>query len=161
PVCSTLIAKCEAWVSAAALAACLYRQTSSKGGSSDTEVKLLTVSPAGSPASLRQVTTVTPVAKQPSASRKVRGSCPLRYSPLVDGSAIDRAITRLRWSASNCPLSGASYSASHHVTGISFARLPRSARLRPMISVPLRRMLFWAAAVFAFAMAVLPHPPEL
>src|SRR5437762_4357487 len=30
-----------------------------------------------------------------------------------------------------------------------------------MISVPLRRILFWAAAIFAFAMAVLPHPPEL
>jgi VanZ family protein len=30
-----------------------------------------------------------------------------------------------------------------------------------MISVPLRRLLFWAAAFFAFLMAVLPHPPEL
>jgi VanZ family protein len=30
-----------------------------------------------------------------------------------------------------------------------------------MISVPLRRLLFWAAAAFAFVMAVLPHPPEL
>jgi VanZ family protein len=30
-----------------------------------------------------------------------------------------------------------------------------------MISVPLRRWLFWAAAVFALVMAVLPHPPEL
>src|SRR6266581_3460708 len=29
------------------------------------------------------------------------------------------------------------------------------------ISVPLRRMLFWAAALLAFVMAVLPHPPEL
>ena len=29
------------------------------------------------------------------------------------------------------------------------------------ISVPLRRVLFWAAAIFAFVMAVLPHPPEL
>ena len=46
------------------------RQTSSSGGSSDTEVKLLTVNPAGVPSSVRQVTTVTPVAKQPSASRK-------------------------------------------------------------------------------------------
>src|SRR6476660_6073036 len=78
----TLIAKCEARVSASALAACLYRHTSSSGGSSETEVKLLTVIPAGSRSSLRQVTTVTPVAKQPSASRRVRGSCPLRYSCL-------------------------------------------------------------------------------
>ena len=30
-----------------------------------------------------------------------------------------------------------------------------------MISVPLRRLLFWAAAIFALVMAVLPHPPEL
>src|SRR3954451_10973604 len=30
-----------------------------------------------------------------------------------------------------------------------------------MISAPLRRALFWAAATFAFAMAILPHPPEL
>src|SRR5205085_9423502 len=30
-----------------------------------------------------------------------------------------------------------------------------------MISVPLRRILFWAAAIFAFAMAIMPHPPEL
>jgi VanZ family protein len=29
------------------------------------------------------------------------------------------------------------------------------------ISVPLRRLLFWAAALFALVMAVLPHPPEL
>jgi len=29
------------------------------------------------------------------------------------------------------------------------------------ISVPLRRLLFWAAALLAFVMAVLPHPPEL
>jgi hypothetical protein len=30
-----------------------------------------------------------------------------------------------------------------------------------MIPVPARRLLFWAAAVFAFVMAVVPHPPEL
>ena len=29
------------------------------------------------------------------------------------------------------------------------------------VSVPLRRLLFWTAATFAFVMAVLPHPPEL
>ena len=26
---------------------------------------------------------------------------------------------------------------------------------------PLPRLLFWAAAIFAFVMAVIPHPPEL
>src|SRR5207253_3312159 len=80
PVWSTLTAKCDASTNAPALAAALARQTSSSGGSSETEVKLLTVSPAGDPSAPWQVTTVTPVAKQPSASRNVRGSCPLRYS---------------------------------------------------------------------------------
>ena len=30
-----------------------------------------------------------------------------------------------------------------------------------MIPVTARRLLFWGAALFAFVMAVLPHPPEL
>lgn len=30
-----------------------------------------------------------------------------------------------------------------------------------MIPVWLRRLLFWAAATFAFVMALLPHPPQL
>jgi len=30
-----------------------------------------------------------------------------------------------------------------------------------MISVSARRLLFWAAAIFAFVMAIIPHPPEL
>ena len=30
-----------------------------------------------------------------------------------------------------------------------------------MIPVPARRLLFWAAATFAFVMAVVPQPPEL
>jgi VanZ family protein len=30
-----------------------------------------------------------------------------------------------------------------------------------MIPVTVRRLLFWAAAIFAFAMAVVPHPPEV
>ena len=30
-----------------------------------------------------------------------------------------------------------------------------------MIPVPARRLAFWSAAVFAFVMAVIPHPPEL
>ena len=29
------------------------------------------------------------------------------------------------------------------------------------VSVRIRRLIFWAAAIFAFVMAVLPHPPEL
>jgi VanZ family protein len=30
-----------------------------------------------------------------------------------------------------------------------------------MIPVTVRRLLFWAAAIFAFVMAVVPHPPEV
>lgn len=30
-----------------------------------------------------------------------------------------------------------------------------------MVPLWLRRLLFWAAAIFAFVMAVLPHPPEV
>lgn len=30
-----------------------------------------------------------------------------------------------------------------------------------MIPIPARRLLFWAAAIFAFVMAILPHPPEI
>ena len=29
------------------------------------------------------------------------------------------------------------------------------------VSVPARRLLFWVAAIFAFVMAIVPHPPEL
>ena len=29
-----------------------------------------------------------------------------------------------------------------------------------MVPVSIRRLLFWGAALFAFVMAVLPHPPE-
>ena len=43
--------------------------SSSNGGSSDTEVKLLAVKPTGFPSSSKLVTMVTPVAKQPKASR--------------------------------------------------------------------------------------------
>ena len=46
------------------------RQTSRIGGSSETEVKLFAVKPAGSARALSVVVTiVTPVAKAPSASR--------------------------------------------------------------------------------------------
>ena len=34
-------------------------------------------------------------------------------------------------------------------------------RLRDWSATPTARALFWAAALFAFVMAVLPHPPEV
>src|SRR5687768_17685364 len=67
--------------------------TSNRGGSSDTEVKLLAVKPTGLPLPSTQVTTVTPVAKQPSASRKVRGSEPVRYSRTGASSAIAKGYS--------------------------------------------------------------------
>ena len=59
-------------------------------------MKLLAVSPTGLPWSSRQVTTVTPVAKQPSASRKVRGSEPVRYSRETGASVIAGRHSGLR-----------------------------------------------------------------
>lgn len=29
------------------------------------------------------------------------------------------------------------------------------------LPIPMRRLLFWAAAIFAFVMAILPHPPDI
>lgn len=45
------------------------KQTSTSGGSSDSEVTVLAVVPTGSPSSPTDVTTVTPVAKRPIACR--------------------------------------------------------------------------------------------
>jgi hypothetical protein len=49
-------------------------QNSTNGGSSDSEANELMVTPADRPSSPTVVTTQTPEAKRPSASRKVRGS---------------------------------------------------------------------------------------
>src|SRR6218665_4009996 len=49
------------------------RLHSTSGGSSDTELKELAVSPTNLPAALRAVTMVTPVANMPRASRNSRG----------------------------------------------------------------------------------------
>jgi hypothetical protein len=48
------------------------RLHSTSGGSSDTEAKELMVTPTGTPSALRAVTTATPVANSPSASRRER-----------------------------------------------------------------------------------------
>ena len=73
----TLIAKCEAAENTGQLAAALAMQTRINGGSSDTEVKEFAVKPTRSAATLRVVMIVTPVANQPSASRKARWSTEL------------------------------------------------------------------------------------
>ena len=51
-----------------------WTQTRTSAGSRDTELKALAVSPATGPPGAASVTTVTPVAKRPSASRKCRRS---------------------------------------------------------------------------------------
>src|SRR5215208_1238657 len=59
----------------------LSMQTSINGGSSETDEKALTVMPPGLPSSYFTVTTVTPLAKRPSAARNsslLTGIAPLR-----------------------------------------------------------------------------------
>ena len=60
------------------------RLHSTRGGSSDTELKELAVNPTGSPVALRAVTMVTPVANIPSAAlnsdREKLGACALRLN---------------------------------------------------------------------------------
>ena len=68
-----------------ALPELLAIHTSSNGGSSDTLVKLFAVRPTGRPSGAWAVMMVTPVAKQPIASRNVRASEPERYSGMKRG----------------------------------------------------------------------------
>src|SRR5712691_12498574 len=71
---STLTAKYSASRNTGALDAARDRLHSTMGGSSDTEVKELTVMPAGRPPLPKVVTRHTPVGKRPSALRKSRAS---------------------------------------------------------------------------------------
>jgi hypothetical protein len=52
------------------------KQTSSRGGSSDSDVTALAVVPTGSPSSPTEVTSVTPVAKCPIVSRNSAAETP-------------------------------------------------------------------------------------
>jgi hypothetical protein len=70
------IAKCSLSVNAFKHLADLLRLQSTSGGSMDTELKLLTVIPAG-PLSVDVVTTVTPVAKFPKTSLNPKSSTQL------------------------------------------------------------------------------------
>jgi hypothetical protein len=61
-------------------------QTRARGGSSDTEVNELAVSPTRRPSSQTVVITVTPVVKHPKAWRSARASCaPPSPSSIVTG----------------------------------------------------------------------------
>ncbi len=70
---STLIAKCVAASNAARLGLARRSDHSTSGGSSDSALNELTVRPKATPSAPRQVTTVTPVAKAPSAARSAAG----------------------------------------------------------------------------------------
>src|SRR6202044_2237017 len=64
-----LMANARALRKTSKLPARLAMQASTRGGSSETEVKEFAVKPRGSPSAAIVVTTVTPVTKQPSARR--------------------------------------------------------------------------------------------
>src|SRR6218665_45855 len=70
---STWMAECEPLAKTGMVLAPCARLHSTSGGSSDTELKELAVSPTNLPAELRAVTMVTPVANMPRASRNSRG----------------------------------------------------------------------------------------
>src|SRR5258708_1241968 len=67
-----LTAKCLALRKVFRLNALRSRQNDTKGGSSDTEAKELTVMPTNRPSGSQVVMTAMPVANQPSALRKSR-----------------------------------------------------------------------------------------
>src|SRR3989344_2367574 len=69
---STWMAQCEPSAKVGKVLAPCDRLHSTSGGASDTELKELAVSPTRSPAAVRAVTMVTPVANMPSASRNSR-----------------------------------------------------------------------------------------
>src|SRR5690606_40753173 len=73
-------AQCSAFLKTSRLLDVLARLHRTMGGSRDTELKLLAVSPTGSPSAARVVTMVTPVVKVPRALRNSRVS----NSPLAD-----------------------------------------------------------------------------
>src|SRR5215475_7686333 len=95
-----LIAKCAVHAKSGKLPALRAMQTSTSGGSSETEVKELAVKPRGRLSSSMAVTTVTPVTKQPKARRSSSGSSTMDLSAArahrsTNGSAIgcdDRLI---------------------------------------------------------------------
>ena len=103
---------------------------------------------AGLPASSRQVTTVTPVAKQPSASRSVRGSCPLRYSPLVAWSAIGPAIALAR---ANATEHLGAERRLRRITQQFSSRVPRVPLGVPVVLQPLNRCQAALTLLFPFA----------
>ena len=79
---STCTAKAAPGAKADRLLLLFVRHHSSSGGSSDTELKEFAVTPTGSPSGRTAVTTVTPVANSPKASRSCRWLNELRVTPL-------------------------------------------------------------------------------
>src|SRR5439155_19379434 len=85
---STLIAKCVACTKAPTLVLARRSDHSTSGGSSDSALKELAVSPTGAPPPSVQLTMVTPVVKRPSAARSACGeSSPLPLTGAPSGCA--------------------------------------------------------------------------
>src|SRR5215469_7578532 len=77
------------------------RHHSSSGGSSDTEVKEFAVTPTGSPSGRTAVTTVTPVANSPNASRRSRCVNEL-LKRVTSGSSLPAARSALARAQRRC-----------------------------------------------------------
>ncbi|MNH13884.1 hypothetical protein D3C79_734670 [compost metagenome] len=77
-------AKCDACSNTSWLVERLSMLHKINAGSSDTELKLLAVTPTVRPSGAAAVTTVTPVAKLPSARRKARLSKPAAVAVSLD-----------------------------------------------------------------------------
>src|SRR5687767_6895055 len=91
------------------------------GGTSDTDVKALAVSPAGRPSPSRVVTTVTPLAKLPRPRRKSSGETTLVLVP--SPSRFFKFFARLDDSVGLTPPRAGPYT-SDRVTGGSGQSLP-------------------------------------
>src|SRR6266516_5065709 len=97
----TLKAKPQPAWKAPRLGARRCRQTSTSGGSSDTEVNELAVKPRSSPSGSRVVTTVTPVVNEPAA--RLKSSTLIWAAASASGPAA--LVRESGCSVSNCPTS--------------------------------------------------------
>src|SRR5215813_11009672 len=78
---SILMAKCDAAMNVSQLCALHAMLKETSGGSSETELNELAVTPIGEPSWLTQVTIVTPVAKCPNARRRSQTSVACAIEP--------------------------------------------------------------------------------
>ena len=101
PIWLTLTANFPAFSNVSRLAEVLASENKINGGSSDTDVKLLAVNPMGSLSAFIVVTIVTPVAKQPKASRRMRASEPAMKVSGARGACRSRKSIRIALKSSS------------------------------------------------------------